>query len=527
MNKFKLILIAAVLVFLMMAACSRGLRVVREVSTNLYDEDVLELTDKNMVEKIVSHKSQLVFLTLDGKIYRWNPEEKIINFLYNLNKEIDPDTLPHDQGDFMLIKLKSQGTDPGSSGSGDYVVFDLDQMKETAFLQNLDAKKIVGLDRQLLFYVTSTNELAVLDYLANKPLAQLTLGKTRDVAGKEAAGEEGGEEVFNSQFKGNSVYILSGNRFHIYDRGRNTFSGSPLKYKAASPFLMEDKWIYYGSQERQLIKLSIRSQKASWKFKIADQLRIKPQKIGPYVCIIPEDNNIYFFNRAGSLYWWKKLNSTRRVLPVSMDENIVVLLWNNKIKFFNYKKKRVVTYPMQEWMEVKSNPVYFGDYLYVVAEDKLEENVDEDQSNRRIYKRLSRVGNYYGVKVKTDPDYIWPKGKSIKFTLKGVNLIKPQYTVKILKESGNLSAAPSPPVFEKVIARDEIPSFVWIPEDAAKYQLVIDIEAENQKGLTIEETYNAVDVEKMLQNYYYEIQRQSGYSGESKKPKRSKKSKNQ
>ena len=53
MNNYKLLSVVSVLVMaaLMLSGCGKKMKVVREVSSNLYDEDILDLTGKNPTGK--------------------------------------------------------------------------------------------------------------------------------------------------------------------------------------------------------------------------------------------------------------------------------------------------------------------------------------------------------------------------------------------------------------------------------------------------------------------------------------------
>jgi hypothetical protein len=502
MKKYKVLLMITVVIGVMTTSCSRGLKVVPEISTNLYDENVLELTGKEVASKIIKHKSELVFVTIDGKVYRWDPKARIMDFLYNLNHEIDPNSPPVDQGDFLAMKLKPPGQGSRSPAAG-IVVFDLNRMKEAAVLKKIPVKKIVGLDREILVYITEADELIFYNYRTQSRLSRMPLTLKKDASGKVTKAE-----VFNCAFKGDNVFVLTGTILYAFNRQRKTISSYLLKHPAASGFLMDGDWLYYGSRKRELIKLSSRSNRTAWRFQVADTLRIAPCKVGPYIVIIPEDNNIYFFNKNGTLYWWYKLNSTRLLPPLPMKENAAVFLWDKKIKFFNYKKKQVVTYPLKPYMVVRSNAVQFGEYIYFVLEDRPETELEE--SDRLTFKRLSKIGNHYDVEVNAVPQFIWPKGKSIKFRLKNVNFVKPRYNIKIYKQSTVDAKGKEIPVFEKTISKAEGASFLWIPKEAIEYRMVIEVNAENKKGVYIEEQFEAIDIDKALANYYYELHRLNG-----------------
>jgi hypothetical protein len=115
---------------------------------------------------------------------------------------------------------------------------------------------------------------------------------------------------------------------------------------------------------------------------------------------------------------------------------------------------------------------------------------------------LIKLGNNFGVEIKTIPEYIIPMGKSIKFNLKKFNLIEPNLNIKIIDHTGES-------VFQKTIPDKQDPSFVWIPDRAEEFKLVIEINSKNKKGLIIEESFDVIDVDKILEDYYYRLQKLS------------------
>ena len=475
---FILSLMLSIMLFTL-SSCS-GIKAIPEISPTLYDEDVLVLSQKPLAKKIIKNKSDFVFFTVNGEIFRWNPGEKMVNFLYKLKTGIEPEIF--NQGNYAVLKQQHSGT---------YVIFDLDGMKEIAALGNLKIKKIVAVDQKRVVYLSDTGELIFFDYLAKAPLKTLKPDE---------------KTVFNSEIISDKILILSRNNLYIYNKGSNTVKTLTLKYKAGSGFLADGRWIYYGSDKRELIKFSATSGKTRWRFEMGGLLKIKPVLAGPYIVVIPEDNNIYFFNKKGTLHWWEKLDSSRLRPPMPMEKNVVVFLWNQKVKFFNYKKKQVITYPLN--LVAKSNPLNIDEYIYIVTEDDVEEK--RGAEGAAVYKRLSKIGNHYGVKITTDPQDIKPKGKSVEFNLKSFNLIKPRFRIKIF----HIQAAAQPGnaeretvVFERQISKKDKPSFVWIPANAAKYRLVLEAYAEN-RNVIIEETFEAVEIDEKLQEFYYEVQSQ-------------------
>jgi len=152
---------------------------------------------------------------------------------------------------------------------------------------------------------------------------------------------------------------------------------------------------------------------------------------------------------------------------------------------------------------VKSNPVCIDDYIYVVTEDKVSEGREEDEGPYPLH--LSKVGNHYGVEIFTDPKYVKPLGKSVRFNLKPINLVEPQLKIKIVKnQPGNET-----PVFDKIFSKNDKLNFIWIPTEAVEYRLIIEVAAENKTGLTVEEIFTPVDVQEILRNHYYQVHTQS------------------
>jgi hypothetical protein len=450
-------------------SCAR-LKVIPEISPSLSDIDTLDLTGKDILKSIVQGDQGLVLFTSRGEIFCWDPGQKIVNFLYNLNREVLPGVFH--QGNLLALEHQRSR----------YTIFDLERMKEHALLENPGIKQIVGLNHERVVFLSTAGELTLLAYRANAPRQSVKL--------------EENEIVYNGCWQGDKIIVLSSLHLYVFNGNGGAPETVKLKHQAVSGFLLDGNSIYYGSGRRELVRFSLRSRKSQWAFKLGDAVEIKPQKLGPYIFVIPADNNIYFFNKNGTLYWWRQLQSSVKFPPVTMKENAAVFLWDEKVKFFNYKKKQVTTYPLGR--PVKTNPLHIDGYIYIVSEDK----VPGDEEAGPAYRRISKIGNHYGVEVKSVPQYIKPLGKSVRFDLKAVNLIDPTYKIKI---TGNL-AGTEDIVFEKQISLKEKPSFVWVPRRPIEYRLLIEIQSLNKKGLTVEETFEAIDVDRMVKAYYYNVQ---------------------
>jgi hypothetical protein len=473
MKKFSLLLMILIATGM---SCSK-LKVIPEITPNLSEIHVMDLTGKNLSKTLAVTNSQLVFTTLEGQLFRWDPTNKIVNSLSNLTSNIDTEVFS--QHDYLILKQIKPAK---------YSIFQLNEMKEIAALDHVNIRRFLGLDHEIVIYLVN-KEIHIYNYRSQQLLKTLKIGKKKAY------------QVYNSEFRDNNIFLFSTRYLYIYDKTRDVVERIELKRLASSGFLLDGNVMYYGSDQRELVKFSLKSRKTSWAFKLAEVLKATPHKIGQYVVIIPEDNNIYFFNKNGTLYWWEKLNSTWLLEPAVMKENVVVFLWDKNIKFFNYKKKKVTTYPLKR--KVKTNPVCIDDYIYVVTEDKVSQGREESEGPYPLH--LSKIGNHYGVEIFTNPKHIKPIGKSVRFNLKTINLIEPQLNIKIIKnQPGNET-----PVFEKILSKDDKLNFIWIPAEAVEYRLIIEVEAENKKGLTVEEIFTPVDVQEILRNHFYQLHTRS------------------
>jgi hypothetical protein len=451
-------------------SCGR-LKVVPEISNALVEDTMLDLKkEDDAADKIIAINSELVLFTQKGKIFRLNPEKKMVDFLYSLTSPIDADIFH--QKDLVILKKKK---------ANDFTIFDLREMKEIKTLENLDADKIICANRTVIGY-RQGDQMIFMDHSSGKIVKKQELQTDTVFFNSEIIAKEG------------KTLILASDRLYIYDNRRHTLETKALKHKAVSGFLPDGNSIYYGSEGRELVRLSWPSNRVKWRFKLAEQLKLAPLKAGKYIVITPEDNNIYFFNGRGTLYWWQKFNSTRKLPPVKMKENAAVFLWDKTFKFFNYKKKQVVTYPFLN--PAHSNLVCIDEYVYMLSQDATGKNPELNPIT------LIKLGNNFGVEIKTIPEYIIPMGKSIKFNLKKFNLIEPNLNIKIIDHTGES-------VFQKTIPDKQDPSFVWIPDRAEEFKLVIEINSKNKNGLIIEESFDVIDVDKILEDYYYRLQKRS------------------
>jgi len=456
-----------------------------EISTALYHKEVLDLSQHDVIGPPMISGSEVVLMTQAGKIIRWNPEEQMVDFLYQVSPEVESIAL--NQGHYLVLKQKNADI---------FLIFDLNTMKELALLKDRGIKNVLGVTQGLIVYLNKTDELVFWDFTQDKMLLARKLDKPE-------------EPIYNADFQAGNGFILSHSYLYIFNRTSPRIKAVSLKYPAAGGFLKDKHHLYYGSADRRLVCLSLHSGNVSWKFTIGDVLTSLPRQIGRYIVVIPRDNNIYFFTRGGDLHWWQPLNSASLMPVVPLKENAAAFLWDKTIKFFDYKNKKMTSYPLG--YRLKTSAVQIGPYIYV-AEGKEDEPPDK-------LRYLLRIGNNYGVEIKSDPPLVKPVGKSIKFVLNPFNLIKPNLQIKILQLPSTSLMPSSPPelmnqpptpkiVLEKKFTYEDETSFAWIPSQPGRYRMVVMIDATNKKNLEISEEFDIVDVDSVLREYYYRVQSQ-------------------
>ncbi len=456
-------------------SCKHKIKVIPEITSHLVEEKVQELKDKEFVGKIIKKQDKLIFISLKGEVSRFDPASNILDFLSNLNTPIEPHIFVGDP--FILLKKKD---------SARFILFDSQEMRVASEfkLKAVKINQVVGLQEKLLIY-KQKKEIIFYDTVSGSVISKIKLAQD--------------DVIHSCEISGASILILTTSKLYTYSNpgGKPVIASEELKAPASSGFLMDGEYLYYGSSNRKLVKMLARNCKIAWSYKLPKRLTLEPQKVGHYIAITPDDNNIYFFNQRGTLHWWEKFEAPRALPPVVMKDNIAVFLMNrvyrdmnNKIKFFNYKKKEVTNFELQ--YRIDSAPIYIDDSLFILGETKID---------NKPARYLVKLGNRYNADIEISPEYIKPLKKSIIFTIKPVNLIEPGVKVTIFDSEKKIQ-------YEKQIGKpgDLYYEFVWMPEKAGLYRLVVHLDAENKKGIEVEKTFRVEDIDSVVERYYYEVQ---------------------
>lgn len=445
-----------VTVLFMFGACQKN-KPTPEVTPSLLEKK-FELKDVNDVpEKLFACPSGLIFILSKTRIVRFSPQSNAMETLHTLQHELD-------EGFFfsknrLVLKRK---------GAGGFTIIDLKTGEVIDFSVEFPVENIFGLESDLIV-LQSGNRLLMMDVSNRKVVHQIDLES---------------EAVRNCEFDSHSLFILTGKKLYHYSLKSKKLDSTPLDAEAASGFLLWGNHIYYGSKNRELVRYSLNQHKVIWKIKLPMNLLLRPEKSGRYIMAAPEDNNIYFFQKNATLYWWEKCNSTRLAAPVVMRENVAVFLMNNRVRFFNFKDKTVQDFQLKN--PALSSPAYLRDYLYFMSR--------ATRPKGKAFSFIEKLGNQYHVRIKTEPEYIKPAGQSVQVTLSPINVIKPEMDVKILNSKQEN-------MFNASFKKGDLPTFVWIPEKEGKYRMVLHVVAENMKDLNIEKEFTVIDLNAIVHEF--------------------------
>lgn len=452
-------------IIIWMAGCTPKSRLVPEITSHLNHSPVYSLKEQSSILKLLKSGSDLVLVDSGGKISKLNIETGQIHFIFQLKFPIAPEIFS--QNGLIIFR---------EALTGQVHIFELKGMKIVKSLENVTLFKdarFIGINERFLL-IKGQDGFVLYDYPADEIRQQIKVGK---------------ERVFNCEFQANRVIFLTEKHLYIYDQPADSLKRHDLKARSTSGFLVDRKFIYYGSDNRELVKMSLNSGQIKWKFRLPEMMRLMPRKLGKYITVTPEDQNVYFFNPKGTLYWWQKLDSTRLLPPVLMEDHLAVFLFppqSPSIKYFNYKKKETFDYDLD--CLVKDRPVFISPYLYVLT-----------LNETRKMETVTRVGNRFAADIKSDPKNVKIVGRSVKFELVPINLFKPSYSIDISNDKEES-------LFTTNFSSTDIPSFIWIPPDAGKYKMSVGIEAKNQKQLKTSYSFEVIDLIAIIHTYFQKLQ---------------------
>jgi len=461
-------------------SCRQHVKTVPEITPAISADKIFDLKTQEEGGKIIKNGPHLVVISLTGLVTRFDPGKKDDAPTLDLAAGITPDIFQ--QNGFALVKQKK---DPVA------LVIDLAELKIAASLESTGMEKILGLDREMVVF-QGKNKLFIFNYRQKKLIEEFKFKKD--------------QQFFSVEITPDSLLILSDQGLYTYRPATRTLTPMPLKIPAVSGFLLDDGYIYYGSENRKLVKYSLKSEKIVWQLALPAQVTLPPQRAGRFIMVAPEDNNIYFFTPRGGLYWWTKLDSRRVFSPVVMQDNLAVLVMNrqyrkmnNQIRFINFKKKQVTSYQFRS--QTESPPVFHDGRLYILALDTAKEKEE---------KGLYRIGNRYDLDVTIAPEWVKPQGKSIRIELTPINLIEPQIEARIVDQANQTLA-------EKKFAPGQSSIFVWIPDKTGPFQLTAVAKSQNQPEIKTVKSFLVSDVASLTRAHFRQVQKKCSHDPEQRR----------
>jgi hypothetical protein len=442
-------IIAFAITLTILGGC-RKIGLVPEITPGIIEKRIELKNEKELPDKLLKYQSNIIFIQHKKNIECFDPLTGSIETLHSLQAEADESFFF--QHDRMVLR---------NSNSKDHFIFNLKTKETEKIPEGFEGGEIIGLDGSLII-IRNLNQLILLKYTTGEIACRIDLSE---------------ETMYNCEFADKFLYFMSTKKFYTFYPSSGKLDSHTLDSEASSGFLLWNNHIYYGSKNRELIRYSLKQNKTVWKTKLPMNLVLKPEKAGSYIMVAPEDNNIYFFNKNATLYWWEKCNGTRLVAPVVMRENVAVFLLDQKLKFFNFKRRTVQDYTLKN--PALSNPVTINDYLYFMS------RATRKKGKTNFF--IEKLGNQYHVKIKTEPEYVKPAGQSIQFTLSAINLIKPEMDIKIINNKQEN-------IFKTSFKKNEMATFVWIPDKEGKYKMVLTVTSQNQKNLNIEKEFIIIDL---------------------------------
>jgi hypothetical protein len=477
------------------AGCGKPrVTLIPEISPPLIQEDVFTWNGQVAGYALFPCAEGIGWVDASGQIVTWNPEKKVAGRVFHLPFAVsDP---PFYQGGFLV--LKNQAADQ-------LLVFDLARMETSFALKDLQVKQILAVDGSYVVYLDGEN---------------LVVFKWQDPAGSVRL-PTAENEFFNCHFFPDRILIMSRRQLFVFWKGSGKFQLLPLPLEAATEFLCQGEDIYYGSNQRQLVKYSLRKNKLVWKLKLGQKLERRPLFFTDTMVVNPADNNVLQLNGHGTVCWWSALDSTQQFDLVPMTGHLAAFLLNHEIKFIDLRRQEITTV-FKIAGRPSGMPLAYDHYLYFfLPADNMQ--------------KLQCVGNQYGIELTLGPDSVMGLGSPISFSFLSNNLVEPNLHMVIRDEAGRTvfskniamtdqvaeaeprstvfgkhramakqaaNTAAGPKVLSKKISMARRVELFWIPAQAGIYRVQVNVTAQNrneEKEISIQ----VFDPQKIIPAFHF------------------------
>jgi hypothetical protein len=452
MMKIKFILLSGLLIVL--GGCGNPrLTLIPEINPPLIQEDVFLPGGPVAGDALFPCSEGIGWVETSGQIVTWNVEKRIAGRVIRLPFAVsDP---PFRQGDFLVLK---------SQDDNQLLVFDLTRMKTSFELRDLPVRQILAVDADCLIYLDGENLVV---YSWQKPAGIFRCPSAEN-------------EFFNCQFFSDRVLMLSRRHWFTFWKADGKFQVLTLPVEAATEFLCQGEYIYFGTRQRQLVKFSLRKNKVIWKLKLGHNLERRPLALAGGVVISPADNNVLQLNGHGSVRWWLALDSIARFNLVPMTDHLAAFLMNREIKFINLRRQQVTAFKMEGRPDSLPLAVNHDLYFFMTA---------------KKMQKLQRVGNQYGIDVALTPETVHLPGAPVTFSILTSNLLKPTLACVIRDAAGQT-------VLTKNFTPADRASLVWIPTRTGSYRMQVSAKALNRHEEK-EISFQVLDAQEIIPNWHF------------------------
>lgn len=424
----------------MVSACTRSHGTIPEITPHLDEQPLQDTADPDDPAGIAAHAGKLIRVSTSGSIRKLDPD----HFKRLMTAQVTENLRPEIRsGDGALLLTTS-------AAPAEWIVFDMETFKEISRLPAADPASVAALSRGIL--VTREKDT----------LTVHSLGKGLEK--RETAVSQ--QEFRSCGIADKRVVVLTRTELMQMEPPAYTPKKSLLPHPAAGGFLIHKGFLYYGSENRLLVKLSLRSAKAAWAAPLPRVLSQPPVAAGGLIAVLPRDQYIHFFTPGGGLAWWSPLEGTRLYPPLKLTDNIAVFLYPAEkpvVRFFNWKKREAITHGTT--IPPSGSPLAVEGKIFYLAriKDKLQVHT---LTNRR------------GIDIRVEPEFPRVTGRSLEFKFSPVNLIRPEITLSLLRgEEKN-------PVITETLPEMDNPAKAWLPGKPGNYTLKV--EARSRDGCKVE-----------------------------------------
>ncbi len=453
-----------------------------EITPDINAENLKEISLTTTTFSIISDKNRIILLDLQGNIRSILTDKKKLSILMK-TKNITRKHLFFQNGIIALNTSKNKKL----------ILFDLNTDSIIYESKQAAGKRIIGVDKKHIIY-QSKKLINITDLKKDKILFSTQIDKGK---------------IINCEISENKVFILSERSILIYDLLKNESTSKSIETPPSSPFLKIGDNIFYGDKNRNFVNFSLTKNKILWKYKFQKLLLIKPVFYEGILIVNPEDNNTYFITLRGGIKQWYRSEYGHQFNPVLMKDHLAVIQRKEEGTLINYYgiKKHSVSKFMDKSLALKLPPVYSNGNLYSVGSRE-----DDPVLN------LVKIGNKFGSEIKSEPKTGYESGKSIRFLIRPVNILKSEITVEIFNDRNEN-------ILLKKFKESPLISFIWVPETGGKY--ILNVATKDEEGVIRTDLKDLIvsDTGQMYKNLQMKLHRKCGVEGKSTDQKNEKKDK--